>query len=208
MKDDEVNLAWSPVENRSLEAQFLKSIIDLTYFIDKISSQAKCFMNNEAPEQEKEIMLPVKLLKKNALLNDYFQQKVRKDLVLFSDKSWTLVICIMVGVNRAVNSLYDGKYHQIGDSDYECCSTFEFGLLGQHARKYKICKFYDYSPYIFEDIRNISGINSELYLESVGPQKLMSGLISGNVASLAELCSPGRVDLFCIIQLMVNFFIL
>jgi 1-phosphatidylinositol-4-phosphate 5-kinase len=59
-----------------------------------------------------------------------------------------------------------------------------------------MCRFYDYAPYIFNSIREMEGISPEQYLASIGPERLVTGLLTGDVTSLAELCSPGKSGSF------------
>jgi 1-phosphatidylinositol-4-phosphate 5-kinase len=59
-----------------------------------------------------------------------------------------------------------------------------------------MCRFYDYAPYIFNSIRQMAGITSEQYLASIGPERLVTGLLTGDVSTLAELCSPGKSGSF------------
>lgn len=59
-----------------------------------------------------------------------------------------------------------------------------------------MCRFYDYAPYIFNNIREMEGISPEQYLASIGPERLVTGLLTGDVTSLAELCSPGKSGSF------------
>lgn len=59
-----------------------------------------------------------------------------------------------------------------------------------------MCRFYDYAPYIFNSIREMENITPESYLASIGPERLVTGLLTGDVTSLAELCSPGKSGSF------------
>ena len=59
-----------------------------------------------------------------------------------------------------------------------------------------MCRFFDYAPYIFNSIREMDGITPESYLASIGPERLVTGLLAGDVTSLAELCSPGKSGSF------------
>ena len=42
----------------------------------------------------------------------------------------------------------------------------------------------------------MEGISPEQYLASIGPERLVTGLLTGDVTSLAELCSPGKSGSF------------
>lgn len=45
-------------------------------------------------------------------------------------------------------------------------------------------------------MRSLSGIDDDEYLSSIGPKKLLTGLLSGEISSLSELCSPGKSGSF------------
>lgn len=51
------------------------------------------------------------------------------DIVFVFKDSWDLVFCIMVGVFKAVKSLYDSKYYQINDLDYRMKSQFDIPAM-------------------------------------------------------------------------------
>ena len=61
---------------------------------------------------------------------------------------------------------------------------------------FKICKFLDYAPYVFNEIRNLFGISKESYLRSIGPENLLSNLLKGNLNTLRELVSSGKSGSF------------
>ena len=61
---------------------------------------------------------------------------------------------------------------------------------------FKICKFFDYAPSVFYEIRKIYGIKNEEYLKSIGPEAMLNNLFKGNIASLAELTSTGKSGSF------------
>ncbi len=60
----------------------------------------------------------------------------------------------------------------------------------------KICKFFDYAPYVFQEIRTLFGIKTEDYLKSIGPENLLSNLLKGNLTTLTELVSSGKSGSF------------
>jgi len=60
---------------------------------------------------------------------------------------------------------------------------------------FKICKFFDYAPNVFCEIRKLYGIKNEDYLRSIGPETMLSNLIKGNISSLAELTSTGKSEM-------------
>lgn len=55
-----------------------------------------------------------------------------------------------------------------------------------------MAKFYDYSPYVFANIRMSLGVTYEKYMDSLGPEILTKNLIRGQFASLEALSSEGK----------------
>lgn len=49
---------------------------------------------------------------------------------------------------------------------------------------------------VFRKIRELFGLNSEEYLQSIGPEQLVGNMVLGNLASLSELCSEGKSGAF------------
>lgn len=60
----------------------------------------------------------------------------------------------------------------------------------------KICNFFDYAPYVFQELRNLFGIRTEDYLKSIGPENMLSNLLKGNLNTLTELVSCGKSGSF------------
>lgn len=56
--------------------------------------------------------------------------------------------------------------------------------------------FFDFAPAIFLKIREANGIKNEEYLKSIGPEKVLSNLIKGNINTLSELFSTGKSGSF------------
>jgi 1-phosphatidylinositol-4-phosphate 5-kinase len=60
----------------------------------------------------------------------------------------------------------------------------------------KICKFTDYAPHVFYELRTIFGISTESYLRSIGPETMLTSLLQGNLNALKELVSEGKSGSF------------
>jgi 1-phosphatidylinositol-4-phosphate 5-kinase len=61
---------------------------------------------------------------------------------------------------------------------------------------FKICKFYDYAPYVFNEIRKLKNITNEEYLQSLGLETMLSSILKGDLNSLSELTSSGKSGSF------------
>ena len=58
------------------------------------------------------------------------------------------------------------------------------------------CKFYDYAPKIFYNLRTLYGITNADYLKSLGPENFLCNLIITKNKSLKEICSSGKSGSF------------
>ena len=58
------------------------------------------------------------------------------------------------------------------------------------------CKFYDYAPKIFYNLRSLYGISNDDYLKSLGPENFLCNLIITKNKSLKEICSSGKSGSF------------
>ena len=58
------------------------------------------------------------------------------------------------------------------------------------------CRFYDYAPKIFYNLRTMYGISSDDYLKSLGPENFLCNLIITKNKSLKEICSSGKSGSF------------
>jgi len=102
----------------------------------------------------------------------------------------------MIGIQTAIKSNIDKKEIESGDFGLK----FVFELVPRRTddskSQYKICKFFDYAPAVFNQIRKMFGIKNEDYLRSIGPETMLNNLIKGNLKSLAELTSTGKSGSF------------
>ena len=56
--------------------------------------------------------------------------------------------------------------------------------------------FFDFAPAVFMNIREQNKIRNDDYLKSIGPERIISNLIKGNVNTLSELVSTGKSGSF------------
>lgn len=145
--------------------------------------------------------LPPNLLKDNKQKMSRKASMKKSSIVFVFAESWDLVFCIMVGTFKAIKSLYDTSFYQISDLDYKTTSSFDIPAMYPRLTRTKyqsftMCKFFDFAPYIFASIRELAGISADRYLASIGPERLVTGLLTGDPSTLAELCSPGKSGSF------------
>jgi len=60
----------------------------------------------------------------------------------------------------------------------------------------KACVFLDYAPQVFHFIRKKFNVEREDYSRSLGPDQILTNLLTGEFNSLSELCSSGKSGSF------------
>ncbi|CDJ43485.1 phosphatidylinositol-4-phosphate 5-kinase, putative [Eimeria tenella] len=119
-------------------------------------------------------------------------------VVHFGHESWNMVINIMVGIRLAGSRAMSEPHRAVEPYDFLMKEKFSVlpktGMLDRQRRKPPLCavRFIDYAPMVFRRLRAIFGIDSLLYIRSVGPEQLLGNLILGNLSSLSELVSEGK----------------
>ncbi|EAR82478.2 phosphatidylinositol 4-phosphate 5-kinase (macronuclear) [Tetrahymena thermophila SB210] len=121
-------------------------------------------------------------------------------MVFFGHQNWNLVLNMMMGVQMAVRSVssYGEEIIKLESEDFKLKYYFELlprRRVGEQST-FKICKFSDYAPQVFRNIRLKYNISSENYLKSIGPEKLFSSIIRGDLTTLSELTSTGKSGSF------------
>ncbi len=114
--------------------------------------------------------------------------------VFVTDELWKVVITIMSGIEMSVKSYdFDLKQYAPASKDYHMKNTFEV----HHAslQDFRLAQFIDFAPPIFHYIRKVSGVSSESYIESLGPDCL-SKVVTGNMETFEGLSSSGKSGSF------------
>ncbi|CAK70944.1 unnamed protein product (macronuclear) [Paramecium tetraurelia] len=118
--------------------------------------------------------------------------KYKKSSVQIGNEIWDLVINMMVGIQMAVKSSNAVVETFISTADFDIKQCFE---LISHQNKDK-CKFYDYAPKVFNQIRRLQMIDNDNYLNSIGPENLLFSFMQGDLSTLTELTSTGKSGSF------------
>ncbi|CDJ47730.1 phosphatidylinositol-4-phosphate 5-kinase, putative [Eimeria brunetti] len=119
-------------------------------------------------------------------------------VVHFGHESWNMVINIMVGIRLAGARAMSEPPRAVEPYDFLMKEKFSVlpktGMVDKSRRKPSLCavRFIDYAPMVFRRLRAIFGIDSLVYIRSVGPEQLLGNLILGNLSSLSELVSEGK----------------
>ena len=103
----------------------------------------------------------------------------------------------MLGIKMSVDATFDSPMFTPTDKDYTIrCELQVAPYKTENSDLVKACSFFDYAPKIFASIRKFSGVTKEQYLESLGPEKILSYIFKSNFQTLSELCSSGKSGSF------------
>ena len=83
---------------------------------------------------------------------------------------------MMIGIKKAADSVLE--YPDIRPEDYQIVSKFyivPWAVLNdrENTTKFKNCKFIDYAPQVFFNIRRIFRVRTQDYTRALGPQQLL-----------------------------------
>jgi 1-phosphatidylinositol-4-phosphate 5-kinase len=131
--------------------------------------------------------------------------EVQKNIIHFGNPNLKTVINIMIGIKSAVSKI--GSI-PIRNLDLKISYLFPVDNLGVYEEMNRFmyeqnnydgivkCKFYDYAPKIFYNLRTLYGISNDDYLKSLGPENFLCNLIITKNKSLKEICSSGKSGSF------------
>ena len=105
------------------------------------------------------------------------ERKMKKGFVHFAHQDFILVFNMMIGIEKALNTVADVPNEKLEKSQFKFRSTYHTAPsyidTNKTYLKIKSCKFVDYAPQVLYNIRRISGISNESYIASLGPHKLL-----------------------------------
>ncbi|EGR32427.1 phosphatidylinositol-4-phosphate 5-kinase family protein, putative, partial [Ichthyophthirius multifiliis] len=107
-----------------------------------------------------------------------------------------MMIGIRMSVKSAASNISDNVLY---NRDFKVKYFFELlpKKIGQDKQQiYKVCKFQDYAPNVFQKIRALYNITDDEYLKSIGPDQLFSSLVKGDFNSFTQLTSTGKSGSF------------
>ena len=182
-------------------------------FIDDIISTLSSLINNILPEKlrvkkRQRIIFDENLdfdITKFANSKDISDNEVQKNIIHFGNPNLKTVINIMIGIKSAVSKI--GTI-PIKNLDLKISYLFPVDNKGVYEEMNRFmyeqnnydgiikCKFYDYAPKIFYNLRTLYGISNDDYLKSLGPENFLCNLIITKNKSLKEICSSGKSGSF------------
>jgi len=120
------------------------------------------------------------------------------NLVMYAHENFTLVANMMIGIKKAADSVLEypktcPEYFKIISKFY----TVPWAMVSdkENISKFKNCKFIDYAPQVFYNIRRIFKVKTEDYTRALGPHQLLAAY-RGNFAGFTELTSTGKSGSF------------
>ncbi|CAD8049461.1 unnamed protein product [Paramecium sonneborni] len=118
--------------------------------------------------------------------------------VQFGHQNWNLVLNMMIGIQMAVKSVNALSDYEVNLKDFKLKYYFELmpKRTGNEKATFKVCKFFDYAPQVFNHIRKMFFIDNDNYLSSIGPETLLSSILKGDLSTLSELTSTGKSGSF------------
>jgi len=120
------------------------------------------------------------------------------NLVMYAHDNFALVANMMIGIKKAVDSVLE--YPEVHSEDFQIVSKFyivPWAVLNdrENTTKFKNCKFIDYAPQVFYNIRRIFHVKNKDYTRALGPQQLLAAY-RGNFTGFTELASTGKSGSF------------
>lgn len=93
------------------------------------------------------------------------QRNPRVNLMKFL-KKWEIINNVVQGIIKSVSVISVERYHLVNDIDFKIHNKIEMQSVFRNI--FERCKFKDYCPFVFEQIRRISGISNESFVRSIG----------------------------------------
>ena len=131
--------------------------------------------------------------------------EIQKNIIHFGNPNLKTVINIMIGIKSAVSKIGEIPIKTL---DLKVPYLFPVDNLGVYEEMNRFiyeqnnydgvikCRFYDYAPKIFYNLRSLYNISNDDYLKSLGPENFLCNLIITKNKSLKEICSSGKSGSF------------
>ncbi len=121
------------------------------------------------------------------------KSKKDKSFVHFGNDNWNLVLHMLFGIRQSVHLVMHESVYQLTDREFSSKFRYELEAIPVKNKQRTISyEFFDFAPRMFHLIRHFYGIDSNKYLQSIGPETLFGSLNMGKITSLKSLCSSGK----------------
>eukprot|EP00939_MAST-03C_sp_MAST-3C-sp1_P003213 g3213.t1 len=155
---------------------------------------------------------------KEKILQNRLLSKDIGDMIFFGHHDWELVMKLMQGLQLSVNRASQEVVREVTSYDFNVKekytlrrTTHAAHASGSSAKSTaniertvrdldKLleghCRFVDYAPYVFRQLREMWGISGDDYVNSIGPAKMLTNLVLGSLTSLSQLGTEGKSGSF------------
>ncbi len=129
-------------------------------------------MNKRTINIEEILKKELNIFHQKEKLNDNLKSKLiennndNKHKVFMNNPNWSIVTTMITGISKSINIVSSDKYHLLSKYDFKFHNKIELEAVYGHI--FKKCKFKDYAPYVFQNIRKQFGISDESYIQSIG----------------------------------------
>ena len=137
-------------------------------------------------KKEVESILKKETLKQHLKQNFDHKKKTNNNqkVVFLNNPNWNIVTTMISGIYKSINIISNDKYHSLSKYDFKFHNKIE--MQSVYSNNFKKCKFKDYAPYVFENIRRQFGITSDMYLRSIGVNTFQNAFFDKLYLMLAE----------------------
>lgn len=108
-------------------------------------------------------------------------------------RKWEIINNVVQGIYKSLSIIQVEKCHVLNEVDFKMHNKISMQSVFRSA--FKRCKFKDFSPFVFENIRRIFGISNESFLKSIGLNTFQTAFVNRLILLLSEN-SPGKSGSF------------
>jgi hypothetical protein len=163
------------VDLKNLEMNLFKKVIQK---LEKI----KMKMNNQMEQLLTTSNFSKLYLHANS--KKYVNSDKTKKVVFVNNKNWNIVTSMVNGIYKSVNINANDKYHILSKLDFKFHNKLEMESVFSTA--FNRCKFKDYAPHVFQNIRSMFGISNEDYIRSIGVDTFRNTFFDKLILMLSE----------------------
>ena len=195
--------------------------LEFQSFIDEILNSFGVLLNNLLPNEKKmykregivlgeNIEFDLGKIRSVKVLQD---NEIQKNIMHFGNPNLQLTVNIMIGIKNSVSkigkTMFNSNNSILANKNNNLSFLFpaDNALIFKETTRYIygqnnfgdepiICRFYDFAPKIFYNIRYLYGVSNDNYLKSLGPENFLGNLIITKNKSLQEICSSGKSGSF------------
>jgi hypothetical protein len=105
----------------------------------------------------------------------------------FKDQNWNIVTTMLVGMKSSCSFTSDDHHHTLSEIDFQLQNIF--GIEAVYKNYFTHCRFTDFAPYVFSEMRGLFGIRHDEYMNSIGLNNFSSAFYDKLLLMLYEQSS-------------------